>query len=664
MLQMRILRLTTLAFACAVLLPARAGAQQSASGIAGTVKDAAGVPVPGVTVQAASAALIEKTRAVVTDGQGQYKIVDVPAGTYDVTFSAAGFSTVKNVNIELPSAFTVTVNAFLKPGRPEETIIVTGVTAQVDTQSSAAEQVLSSDRLASLPTGQTNLTTAVNLTPGMSTAQSDVGGSEAALGQQTETNTYHGKVGTKVMFDGMRTQNFRTGGFPAYIVNMEAVQGIGVQTGGLTAENASPGQGVNFIPKSGSNTWKFSVEGLGSNHNLDSDNLTSNLQAKGLTSTSQNIYKFDMGETFAGPISKDHIWIFESSRYWGSKTQFAGIYYDATEGSVHYTPDLSRPGYRQEWTFAPAAVRVTWQISPRNKLNLFADPQESCVCQASTLGGVAPEAIGGYDIMWHSWQRPIIPTGGFVASWSSPVTTRLLLEAGAGFMFLNYPTLLQPEVTPGAVSIKELSTGFIYNSPGGASNGYRLQASGRMNQRFSATYVTGSHAFKVGFQDEQAPAWLGGSSYNTLYGGDPNGVTYQFNNGVPNTVVEYALPYKLVTVQNAEIGLYAQDRWTVKRLTLNYGLRFDTLNQSTPVQTADAGPYAYSPPARTYAAVNCIPCWHEFSPRLGAAYRCVRRRPDSSQGIAGEVFEPERLQHGQRQQPDQHLGQQRHPHVE
>jgi hypothetical protein len=323
-----------------------------------------------------------------------------------------------------------------------------------------------------------------------------------------------------------------------------------------------------------------------------------------------------MGESYGGPIRRDKIWIFQSTRYWGSKTQMAGIFYDKTEGSPIYTPDRSRPGYRKEWTFAPAATRITWQITPRNKLNLFADPQESCVCQASTFGGIAPEAIQGYDIQWHSWQRPIIPTGGFVASWSSSVTSKLLLEAGAGAMFLNYPTLVQPEVTPGAVSILEQSTNFRYNSSAGASTAHTVQSSTRYNQRFSATYVTGSHAFKVGFQDEQGRAWSDGS----LIGADTNGVTYIFNNGVPNSVVEYALPYFIKTNQNAEIGLYAQDRWTVNRLTLNLGLRYDTLNQNTPLQTAGAGLYAYSLAARTYAPVNDIPNWKEFSPRLGGAY--------------------------------------------
>ena len=139
---------------CALLLAPAVLAQQSQSTIAGLVRDAAGVPVAGVRVEASSDVLIEKVRTVVTDGGGQYKIVGLGSGKYDVTFSAPGFSTVRNVGVDLPSAFTATVNAQLKPGAPGEVITVTSANSQVDTQSVAAERVISAEQISSLPTGQ------------------------------------------------------------------------------------------------------------------------------------------------------------------------------------------------------------------------------------------------------------------------------------------------------------------------------------------------------------------------------------------------------------------------------------------------------------------------------------------------------------------------------
>ena len=142
--------------ACLGLFPAAASAQ---SGIAGVVKDTTGAIVPGVTVEASSPALIEKTRSVVTDEKGQYKIVDLRPGVYIVTFSLTGFSTVKREDIELATNFTANVNADLRISALEETITVTGETPIVDVQSAKVQQTVSKDVLAAIPTSRTGLPT-------------------------------------------------------------------------------------------------------------------------------------------------------------------------------------------------------------------------------------------------------------------------------------------------------------------------------------------------------------------------------------------------------------------------------------------------------------------------------------------------------------------------
>src|SRR5438309_4709048 len=119
------------AFLLLVLVPAMAFAQAT---ITGVVKDASGAVLPGVTVEVSSPVLIEKSRSAVTDGSGQYRIVDLRAGTYTVTFTLTGFSTVKREGIELSGSFTATINADMKVGAVEETITVSGETPIVDTQ--------------------------------------------------------------------------------------------------------------------------------------------------------------------------------------------------------------------------------------------------------------------------------------------------------------------------------------------------------------------------------------------------------------------------------------------------------------------------------------------------------------------------------------------------
>src|ERR1700720_1979024 len=110
--------------AIVALVPAIASAQTGV--IAGVVKDASGAVMPGVTVEAASPALIERVRTAVTDGSGQYKIVDLTPGSYTVTFTLVGFNTVKREGIALSAGFTATVDADLRVGSLEETITVSG----------------------------------------------------------------------------------------------------------------------------------------------------------------------------------------------------------------------------------------------------------------------------------------------------------------------------------------------------------------------------------------------------------------------------------------------------------------------------------------------------------------------------------------------------------
>src|ERR1051326_2326279 len=168
--------------AAVALVPSAVSAQGVLASITGVVKDTSGAVLPGVTVEVASPVLIEKTRTAVTDGSGQYRIVDLRAGTYSVTFTLTGFSTVKRDGIELSGSFTATINADLKGGAGEETITVSGETPIVDVQSTRRQTTLSGETVNAIPTArgyagimvlmpsivtQSGTTADVQVTPGM-----------------------------------------------------------------------------------------------------------------------------------------------------------------------------------------------------------------------------------------------------------------------------------------------------------------------------------------------------------------------------------------------------------------------------------------------------------------------------------------------------------------
>jgi hypothetical protein len=159
-----------------LLLPSAAYAQAA---ITGVVRDASGGVLPGATVEAASPVLIEKGRSVVTDANGQYRIVDLRPGTYSVTATLQGFTTLKREGIELSGNFVATVNLDLKVGSLEETITVTGESPIVDVQSARTQQIIDKGALAAIPSSR-NVVGIQSIIPGMTVA-GDSGGINGSM---------------------------------------------------------------------------------------------------------------------------------------------------------------------------------------------------------------------------------------------------------------------------------------------------------------------------------------------------------------------------------------------------------------------------------------------------------------------------------------------------
>src|SRR6266566_1628188 len=170
---------TSSAVLAAVLLFSTPAFTQPA--VAGIVRDASGAVLPGVTVEASSPVLIEKSRTVVTDGTGQYRIVDLRPGVYDVTFTLAGFSTAKREGIELKGTFVATVNADMRVGTVEETVTVSGEPPIVDVQKTTQQRVMSNEVIDNIPVSR-YFGTLATLIPGVTVSQATAGASGQDVG--------------------------------------------------------------------------------------------------------------------------------------------------------------------------------------------------------------------------------------------------------------------------------------------------------------------------------------------------------------------------------------------------------------------------------------------------------------------------------------------------
>ena len=591
---------------------------QQAAGISGIVRDTSGGAMPGVTVEAASPALIEKSRVVVTDGEGRYQIVDLRPGVYTVTFSLTGFSTVRREGIELGSGFTANVNADLRVGALEETITVTGAAPVVDTQTIRQQQTINSSDLEALPSGNVGLQTLAYVTPGFATTLADVGGTRDSWSAQGAYTFYHGKTGTRASFDGFRNQYFiGAASGVGYVTDSGTIEEMQLETSGMGADAGSGSTNLNAIPRSGGNTYRTTIDGYFSNGAMQGNNLNDYFRSFNINTAAEveNIYR--IGSQLGGPIKRDKLWFFTAVARWGSRVNQPGAYFNQLQGvgnaaarTLFYpgqpgtpyantAPDTSRPAAGFDW-YRAHSLRLTWQVAERHRIGWFGDIQKSCRCTTGPFTGAnAIESERGWD--W--W-----PAGVVQGTWTAPLTNRLLLEAGLSWQTTNWVNFAETGVTRDDRSIIELSTNYRY----GATQFLTapIARTGRAAERFSLSYVTGTHNLKVGISDEQG---FNDESRSTNH---PDGINWAFSQGRPSRLEYLAMPFYQQERQNHEIGVFAQDAWTLGRITMNLGLRWDYITMGFPSADLPAGPYT---PARHVDALSGVPEWSDINPRLGTS---------------------------------------------
>jgi hypothetical protein len=585
-----------------VLVPSIASAQAS---IGGNVKDTSGAVLPGVTVEAASSSLIEGARSTLTDENGHYRILDLRPGTYTVTFSLPGFTEVKH-RLDLAGSFAAVVDGELRVGSVQESLTVTDVAPQVDVQDVRLETVLPKETLDVLPAGR-NYQNLAALVPGMTVnGAQDVGG---LRGDAYRKVMIHGSVQTDmdVRLDGL---DYTAGAAvlsgvseAGGVMDVGSAQEVVTSYSSGLGEAMGGGVHINVIPREGGNRFHGSVLALFGNESMQSNNITPALAAAGLPTPNSLKSTYDLNIGFGGPIKRNRLWFYTSTRLQETDTYAAGAFFNANAGnpsSWTYSPDTAHKAYNNPRN-PMASIRLTWQVTDKQKISALLERQKRIDGDYSGVSATtAPEATTYSAFEWHDrWQL----------SWTDSVSAHWLINAGLSWDGGTWDSIGKLDRygsagTSAMIPAVEQTTGLSFRAPQSKlSNPYYNNG-----VQGSVAYTAGPHTAKFGASFYQ-------SDYNQRHYDPP--IIYRLNNGVPNQITENLTPW--AQEQKApESAIFAQDQWRLGRATLNGGVRLDILKRFYSAETL--GP-AYLDPSRhlTFAEASDIN-WKDITPRAGIAY--------------------------------------------
>jgi hypothetical protein len=599
-----------------VLMPSVVLAQAS---IVGTVRDASGAVLPGVTVEASSPALIEKTRSVVSNGVGQYAIQDLRPGTYSVAFTLQGFGPVKRDGIELAGTFIATVNADLRVGGVAETITVSGEAPVVDVTSARTEQTISGQTVSEIPTSRL-YSSLTQLVPALNVQGNDVGGSQGNVFSVFQIHGGRRNEG-QVLVDGM-SGGYQGMGVSGYTPEVGNAQEIVFSLSGGLGEATTGGPQLNIIGKSGGNRFAGSFFINGSGSAFVNDNLSPELRARGLSTPLKPKKLWDINPSFGGPIQRDRLWFFATYRYQMNRQTVASMWDNKNAGDNTkwtYDPDFSKQS-EDDGEWRNHSVRLTWQATPRNKIVGWTDLHYNCLhCDAggSSSGLTFTGLVATREALQRNENHPSSLTQ---ISWTAPVTNRLLLDAnvqiGPNFWWgAQQKNQWDPTTIPvqdDALTIQTPGGPVTYNGLNYRSANWSGHTGFTRVFQGAVSYVTGSHSAKFGARYHRNDSTFPKNFYNDAQ------LKYNFRGGVPSQLTMYADQGSDQHQDHRIFALYAQDRWTIDRLSVQGGLRFEYLSDHFAQQ--QIGPNRFVPTAVVFPEQSGPLSLKDIQPRFGASY--------------------------------------------
>ena len=622
----RILRSSFWVFLTVALAPPLAHAQAT---LAGVVRDSSGAVLPGVTVEATSPALIERTRSTVTDGSGQYQLVDLRPGTYAMKFSLAGFTTVEREAVQVTGSGVISINADMRVSALQETITVTGESPAVDVQTSTRrQQVLDNEVVQALPAsrGYGNYLAAV---PGI---QATFANSSA----QPSTNFFSSRGGRSgegtIQIEGQNVgSSVGGGGVSGYLYDMANAAEVQVTIAGGLADVDRGGPQFNMIPKTGGNTFSGTYFGSFAGDWAQSSNLDDELRSFGFNELPALIKNWDTNFALGGPLVRDRLWFFSNLRAVGTHQDVPNLYGNLNAGDPNQWTYVRDTGVKVRNANAKriGSTRLTWQATPINKFGFYIDYTKNCTGSSFAPGGDQCREPGKGWTAAGPGIGPGVPTtspeSGTIwddrakilqASYAAPISNRLMVEGGFSSFFTKWGDIRPHGALTDFIPVTEQLSNDLTQTPNSNFIYRGWNAVGSTDQqhatfRGALSYVTGSHSFKTGYQGGYLVA-----KSTTMVGSQ---IAYRFSNRSPNQLTQRLGP-SMTSSRVRYDAFYAQDQWTRDRLTIQAGLRYEHVHSYFPDGENGIIEDHRFGSAFTFPSTDGVRGYQDITPRVGAAY--------------------------------------------
>lgn len=607
-----------LAIFAGVAKPSTIWAQAQNGGIVGVLADGAGEVIPNAKVTVTSPALQVPRLITITDSQGGYKFVDLPApGVYHISFEAKGFRTVVQSGVNLGVGFTAKIDAAMTVGSVTEVIEVTAASPVVDAISTAGTATLQQQEIAEAPKGL-GLQELLPMAAGVSLqGKPDVGDSN--LANRSAVITYGVILQPTLQVEGINTVTAKDADSSVYLDSL-ALAEVEFKTTGNNADVGFPGVAQVAVMKSGGNTFHGDVQGDYENPSFQGNNITPALAAPpnnlAVGNPLQGSGYYDYAADIGGRIITNKLW------FYGGYSKQA-----VTQGQVNF---VGAPDANGCWTCAgakPAPIvtalteynyKFSYQVKPSTKL-IFSQLHGTKYLSANSASPSSPLPSSQYELQ---------PGSAWHGEVQSSIGPRFLIDGLFGYAgyHVNYTSepasIIGPfgysngSDFPGSPSEQELSTK-LYTGP------YRFtqdKPQNRYEMRITASFIPakphlgGTHQFNFGTVDD----WENAGT--RVLADKPSGdYLLQFQNGAPNKITVYNYPFPTTINSLYSQALYATDTWVVKRVAINMGMRVERYHSFYPSQDRPAGQFSNIFPAQTYPGQDIL-TWNDIVPRIGAAW--------------------------------------------